>query len=154
MIGVKLVRVAIDLDLTFRGTGDRYRTHTGHSGQRSCHLFVKYLLERIHRLAGSGGHNHDRHVVRTELEYHRSRNRVRKVGGYKVKLVPDIIGRSLHIDSLLELESDDAGILLGAGRDILQIADTVEAVLEDLCHIGLDILGTGSLIGRHHHDVA
>ena len=149
---LQFARVAIDLDLTRRGAVDAHRTHAVDTGQRGRHLVVQDLVQARERLVGRGRQDHDRHVVGAEFEDDGHRGAVRQLGVDHVQFVPDIVGRLLDVDAILEFQGQDADVLLRPGGQFLEVRDAVQRVLQELRQVLLDVRGAGSLVGRHHHD--
>ena len=129
-----------------RGTGDRDRTHAGYPCQRSRDLVVQYLFQGRQAFLGCRGQDHDRQVVRTELENDRNRSPVRKFRIDQVQLVPHIICRDIDVYSPLEFEHDKTDVLLGLRCDVLQIADSIKCIFQHLGKIGLYIFRAGAWI--------
>ena len=151
-VRLQLARVAIDLDLAARGAAHGHRTHAGDARQRGGHLVVQDLVQRRKALVRRGGEQHDRQVRGAELEDDRVGHAVRKHGIDHVQLVADAVGRGLDVHAVVEGQGQQGDVLLGLGVQLLEVLHAVEGVLEDLGHVGLDVLCVGALVGGHHHD--
>ena len=63
------------------------------------------------------------------------------------KLIGDI-----DVRTIFKLQGNNRDIFTRIGRDVLQIAHTVQRIFQRTGDVGLDILGTRARIGGHHHD--
>ena len=145
-------RVAVNLDFAGRSTCHRHGTHSGNSGKRGGEFIVEYLVKSGHTLAGRGGEEHNRHIVSAELENHRERSPVRKVGVDHIQLVADIVRGLLYVCSVLECKHQQGDILLGLRGELLEVLYAIERVLKDFCEVILYIPGVGSRVRGHNHN--
>ena len=152
VIGLELAGIAVNLDLAGRSTADADRTDALHTGQRSGQLLVEYLVQAGNRLDCRSGEHHNRHVLGAELEDYRSGGPVRQGGTHHVQLVADIVGSGLDVGSVFELEHQQRYVLLALGTEFLKVLDAVQAILEQLREVGLDIGCIRALVRAHHHN--
>ena len=150
-VSLQLGRVAIDLDLTLRGTGHGNGTDAADTGERSRHLVVQDLVQGGNALVRRRGHNHNRHIVGAELEDHRGRGAVRQGSRYHVELVAHVVGRRFNVDAVFEFEGEDRDVLPGLGGQVLEVTDAVQGVFQGLRQVVLHILGTRARVGCHDH---
>ena len=151
-IGLKPGRVAVNLDLTGRSADHRHCTHSVYTGKRGGKFIVEDFLKPAHTLLCRSREQHNGHIVGAELENHRERSPVRKVGVDHIQLVADIVRGLLYVCSVLECKHQQGDILLGLRGELLEVLYAIERVLKDFCEVILYIPGVGSRVRGHNHN--
>ncbi len=144
--------VDVDVYLALGGAGYRHRAHAADTRQRIGHGVVENLIEARHTLGGAYRQDDDGNHVGGELEDDRVLRFVGEHGRYHVELVSDVVGEHVDVLAVLEFKGDDRYVLARLRRDVLQVADGVEDVLERTGHVLLDVLCAGARVGGHDHD--
>ncbi len=111
-VGFQFVRVAVNVDFPFRGTGNADSTHTLDTSERGDKFVVKDLVQTHNALVRLGGKDQHRHVIRAELEEHRNGRSVRQGRVDKVQLVSDVVAGLVDVGAIFKLQDDYGDVFL------------------------------------------
>ena len=152
VVGIQFIGVAIYIDLTLGGTRNGHRTDTGHTRQGIRHVVIQYFVKSRLALLRLHGEQQDRNHVRTELEDDGSFDLIGQHGAHHVQFITHVVRQHVYVIPILKLQRNHGNILRRTGSDMLQVADRIQHIFQWTGHVILDVRGTGTLIGRHHHN--